>query len=100
MRSLEDSLLAVYRQALVENKKNVSFESAVFPVRSTAKRKLKQVDFQFNGRQLRGLEQNPLTRSRWAMMARNGQKVMQFLEQGKYIAVVAKGKLHLYPVKK
>ena len=51
MPSLEDALLAVYRQALVENKKSVSLESATFPVRSTAKRKLKQVDFQFEGRQ-------------------------------------------------
>jgi hypothetical protein len=100
MASLEDVLLTVYRQALVENKKTVSLESATFPVRSTAKRKLKQVDFQFDGRDLRGLEQNPLTKSRWAMMARSGQKVMQFLEQGKYIAVVADGKVHLYPGKK
>ena len=99
MSSLEDSLLAVYRQALVENKKTVSLESDVFPVRSTAKRKLKQVDFQFDGRELRGLEQNPLTKSRWAMMARSGRKLMQFLERGKYIAVVVDGKVHLYPSK-
>jgi hypothetical protein len=99
MSSLEDSLLAVYRQALVENKKTVSLESDVFPVRSTAKRKLKQVDFQFDGRELRGLEQNPLTKSRWAMMARSGRKLMQFLERGKYIAVVVDGKVYLYPSK-
>jgi hypothetical protein len=99
MSSLEDTLLAVYRQALVENKKTVSLESDVFPVRSTAKRKLKQVDFQFDGRELRGLEQNPLTKSRWAMMARSGRKLMQFLERGKYIAVVVDGKVHLYPSK-
>jgi hypothetical protein len=99
MSSLEDALFAVYRQALVENKKTVSLESDVFPVRSTAKRKLKQVDFQFDGRELRGLEQNPLTKSRWAMMARSGRKLMQFLERGKYIAVVVDGKVHLYPSK-
>jgi hypothetical protein len=100
MASLEDALLAVYEQALVENKKTVWLETGMFPVRSTAKRKLKQVDFQFEGRELRGLEQNPLTKSRWAMMARSGKKVMQFLEHGKYDAVVADGKVHLYPGKK
>jgi hypothetical protein len=30
-------------------------------------------------------------------MARSGKKVMQFLEGGRYIAVVADGKWHVYP---
>jgi len=97
--SLEDTLLTVWRQSLVENKKTVALEGESFPVRSTAKRKLKQVDFQFEGKDLRGLEQNLDTKSRWAAMARDGKKVMQFLEGGRYIAVVADGKLHLYAPK-
>lgn len=95
--SLEDALLSVYQQSLVENRKTVSLEEKSFPVRVTAKRKLRQVDFQFDGRDLRGLEQNPETKSRWAAMARGGKKVMQFLEGGRYIAVVADGKVHFYP---
>jgi hypothetical protein len=98
--SLEDALLTVFRQSLLENKKTVSLEAASFPVRFTAKRKLIQVDFRFEGRELRGLEQNPDTKSRWAKMARDGKRVMQFLEAGKYIAVVADGKAHFYPRKK
>src|ERR1700674_5435266 len=94
--SLEDALLTVYQQSLVENRKTVSLEEKSFPVRLTAKRKLKQVDFQYDGKELRGLEQNPETKSRWAAMARSGKKVMQFLEGGRYIAVVADGKVHLY----
>lgn len=94
--SLEDALLNVWRQSLVENKKTVTLEGEGYPVRSTAKRKLKQVDFRFDRKDLRGLEQNPDTKSRWAAMARNGMKVMQFLEGGRYIAVVADGKVHLY----
>jgi|SRR6201998_3536998 hypothetical protein len=97
--SLEDALLNVWRQSLVENKKTVTLEGESFPVRSTAKRKLKQVDFQFGGKDLRGLEQNSDTKSRWAAMARDGKKVMQFLEGGRYIAVVADGKVHLYAPK-
>jgi len=98
--SLEDVLLTVYRQSLIENKKTVTLEGQNFPVRSTAKRKLKQIDFRFDGRELRGLEQNPDTKSRWAKMARDGKRVMQFLERGKYVAVVADGKVHFYPSKK
>jgi len=97
--SLEDALLNVWRQSLVENKKTVTLEEESFPVRSTAKRKLKQIDFQFDGKDLRGLEQNSDTKSRWAAMARDGKKVMQFLEGGRYIAVVADGKVHLYAPK-
>jgi len=97
--SLEDALLNVWRQSLVENKKTVTLEEESFPVRSTAKRKLKQIDFQFDGKDLRGLEQNPDTKSRWAAMARDGKKVMQFLEGGRHIAVVADGKVHLYAPK-
>jgi hypothetical protein len=99
MKSFEDALLSVYRQSLVDNKKTVTLEDQIFPVRLTAKRKLKQIDFRFDGRELRGLQQNPDTKSRWAKMAREGKKVMQFLERGKYVAVVAHGKVHLYPRK-
>ena len=37
---------------------------------------------------MRGLEQNPETASRWAQLARQGKKVMQFLQGRRYIAVV------------
>src|SRR5260370_11537914 len=98
-KSLEDVLLNVWHQSLVENNKTVTLEDESFPVRSTAKRKLKQIDFRFDRKDLRGLEQNPDTKSRWAAMARDGKKVMQFLEAGRYIAVVADGKVHLYAPK-
>ncbi len=97
--SFEEALLSVWRQSLVEDKKTVTVGHASFSVRSTAKRGLKQIDFQFEGKDLRGLEQNPDTKSRWAAMARNGAKVMQFLGAGGYIAVVSDGKVHLYPSK-
>jgi hypothetical protein len=98
--SLEAALVTVWRQSLVENKKTVALEDESFAVRSTAKRKLKQIDFRIDGRELRGLEQNSDTKSRWAAMARSGKKVMQFLEGGRYIAVVVDGKVHIYPGKK
>jgi len=40
------------------------------------KRGLRQVDFTFDGNEIRGLEQNPATKSRWAQMAQSGKKVM------------------------
>ena len=57
------SMSLVCRQSLVENKKAVTLEGESHPVRSTAERKLKQIDFQFDAKVLRGLEQNPDTKS-------------------------------------
>jgi hypothetical protein len=93
---LEAVLVAVWQQSLVDKKKSVEVEGESYAVRLTAKSKLKQVDFRFEGRELRGLEQNPETKSRWAKMAREGGRVMQFLERGKYIGVVVDGKVHIY----
>jgi len=93
---LETALLGVWQQSLVDRKKRVEVEGESYAARETAKSKLKQVDFRFEGRALRGLEQNPETKSRWAKMAREGGRVMQFLERGKYVAVVVDGKVHIY----
>lgn len=93
---LETTLLSVWQQALVDEKRTVELDGETYAVRQTAKSKLKQVDFRFEDRELRGLEQNPNTKSRWAKMAREGKQVMQFLERGKYIAVVVDGKVHVY----
>jgi hypothetical protein len=95
-QSLEDVLISVWRQALVEGAKSVEIEGHTYPVKSTPRRGLKQVDFRFDGKDLRGLEQNPDTKSRWAAMARAGKKVMQFLDGGRYAAVVCDGKVRLY----
>ncbi len=94
--SFEDTLIEVWRQALVEGAKEIVLGTERFPVRRTPKRGLWQVDFMFEGRELRGLEQNPETKSRWAQMARSGKKVMQFLSAGCYVANVVDGKVNLY----
>jgi len=54
------------------------------------------VDFVFEGSEIRGLEQNPQTKSRWAQLARSGKNVMQFLTEGRYVANVVDGKVTLY----
>jgi|ERR1700676_623687 len=91
--ALDQALLAVWKQALVERKKRVNLGEDSYPVQSTPKRGLLQVDFDFSGQRIRGLEQNPATASRWAELARKGAKVMQFLIDGRYIAVVCDGKV-------
>jgi hypothetical protein len=43
-----------------------------------------------------GIEQNPKTKSRWAAMARSDKQVMQFIQDGRYVAVVVDGKVGFY----
>lgn len=94
--ALDDALLSVWKQALVERARMVKLGEESWPVRRTPKRGLAQVDFQSAGREIRGLEQNPQTQSRWAQLARQGAKVMQFLCGGRYIAAVSDGKVTHY----
>jgi len=90
---LDEALLSVWKQALVESKRRVVLGDDSYAVQSTPKRALLQVDFEFAGQRIRGLEQNPATGSRWAHLARQGAKVMQFLIGGRYIAAVHDGKV-------
>jgi|tagenome__1003787_1003787.scaffolds.fasta_scaffold20972546_2 NADPH-dependent ferric siderophore reductase len=90
------AIVSVWNQALVDKSRSVTVEGASYTVRHTAKHGLAQVDFKVGGRTVRGLEQNPQTASRWAQTARNGAKVMQFLDGGRYLAVVADGKITHY----
>jgi len=94
--SFEQALIEVWRQALAENSKTVELGPERYPVRRTPKRGLRQVDFVFEGKEIRGLEQNPQTKSRWAQLARSGKKVMQFLSEGRYVANVVNAKVTLY----
>jgi hypothetical protein len=86
--SFEETVIEVWRQAVAENSKTVVLGNERYVVRRTSKRKLREVDFVFDG-----------TKSRWAAAAREGKKVMQFLFEGRYVANVVDGKVTLYRVR-
>jgi hypothetical protein len=94
--SLGDAVLSVWQQVFAENAKSVTLDGVNFPIRRTSRSKLREVDFKFGDTALRGVEQNATTNSRWAKLAREGKKVMQFLADGRYVAVVVDGKVTLY----
>ena len=94
--SFEQALIDVWRQVLVENADEIVLGRKRYSVRLTPKRRLREVDFVFDGNEIQGLEQNPETKSRWAQMARAGEKVMQFLSAGRYLANVVGGKVTMY----
>jgi len=97
--TLEQALVEVWRQALVENADVVELGMHRYAVQRTPRQGLRPVDFVFDGNEIRGLEQNPQTKSRWAQLARSGKKAMQFLSEGRYVAVVVDGKVTAYGTK-
>jgi hypothetical protein len=94
--SIQEVLVSVWRQALVEKYPTVKIGDRIYRVKKTSKTGLRQVDFFCEGEEIRGLEQNPASKSRWAAMAREGKLVMQFLFGGAYIANVADGVFTAY----
>jgi hypothetical protein len=80
----------------VESANAVKIGGESYLVHRTHKRGLRQVDFTFDGNEIRGLKQNPETKSRWAQLARSGKKVMQFVSEGGYVANVVDGNITLY----
>jgi hypothetical protein len=78
---LEEALRKVWRATMVENAPAVELEGQTFPVRTTPRRRLRQVDFVFDHQELRGLEQNPETASRWAELARRCTRSCSFFPQ-------------------
>ena len=95
--TLGEALVEVWRQVLVEGESRVEVDGKQYRVSATSRNKLRTVAFAAGGESFDGIEQNPNTASRWAKLAREGKRVMQFRCAGRYVGVVAEGKLTRYP---
>lgn len=95
--TLAETLIAVWQQVLAEGKPAVNLEGKSYKVGATRAKKLRAVDFSYGDHGFAGIEQNPQTKSRWAALARQGKRIMQFSCEGRYIGVVVEGRLTRYP---
>jgi hypothetical protein len=91
--SFEEVLVEVYKQLFSDDARVVKIGTHRYPIQRSHKGHLRQVDFLFEGHDVRGIEQSPHTNNRWAAMVRSGKKVMQFLSGGRYVASVVDGKI-------
>lgn len=94
--TLEETLIAVWRQALAEARSTIELDGEGYRVIKTPSKRLRTVTFDYAGHTIAGIEQNPRTSSRWAELAREGKRIMQFSVQGRYIGNVCEGKLVRY----
>jgi len=95
--TLEQTLLDVWREVMVVGSPSVEVGGTRHRVGRTRSAGLKVVSFTYEGRTIDGIEQNPETRSRWAQLAREGQRIVQFSTGGRYFANVCDGAIHRYP---
>ena len=95
--TLADTLVSVWRQVLAEKKPEVEIGPQTYAMDITRSSRRRTVEFPFQGRRFAGIEQNPATSSRWAALARKGQRIMQFSCDGRYVGNVCEAKLTRYP---
>ena len=95
--TLGEALVSVWQQALGEGRDDIELEGKIYPVTVSRAKGLRMVEFNVGPHRLVGIEQNPKTGSRWAALARVGNRIMQFRCKGAYVANVCEGKLLRYP---
>jgi hypothetical protein len=90
------SLLAVAGQLM--NGPEVVIEGRSSRVTRTGGGRFRTVQFLAAGREYQAIEQNPDKPSRWAQLARQGCRVVQFrdLQTHKYVAVSVDEEIHEY----
>lgn len=74
--SFEETLISVWRQALVDEAEAVKLGSERYQITKSKAKRLRQVAFAFDGNTIIGIEQNPKTKSRRAAIVRSGKNVM------------------------
>src|SRR5947208_12349812 len=95
--TLGETLTAVWQQALADEKPFVELEGKRCRVEKTSGKRLRTVSFDYGAHRMIGIEQNPRTASRWAELARQGQRIMQLSFQGRHVGHVCHGKVVRYP---
>jgi hypothetical protein len=95
--TLAETLILIWQQVLAERKSAVQIGAKQYAVGVTRSSGLRTVEFTYRRHRVAGIEQNPDTSSRWAALAREGRRIMQFNCDGRYVANVCDGKLTRYP---
>jgi hypothetical protein len=95
--TLGETLMLVWQQSLADGQEEVDLGQETYPVRVFRAKKLRSVEFSCGDLRIIGIEQNPATSSRWAAIAREGNRIMQFRCKGRYVANVCERKLLRYP---
>ncbi|HEY1209416.1 MAG TPA: hypothetical protein VGE85_08615 [Terracidiphilus sp.] len=95
--TLGEALISAWQQALGDGREDIELEGKTYPVTVSKVKGLRMMEFNVGPYRIVGIEQNPKTGSRWAELAREGKRIVQFRCKGRYVANVCEGKLLRYP---
>jgi hypothetical protein len=95
--TLGDVMVDVWRQSLVDGLLEIEIDNRMYRVTRTRNQGLRVVSFPYQGHVVEGIEQNPQKTSRWAKLAQQGKRIMQFSSNGRFVANVCEGRLTRYP---
>lgn len=95
--NLSESLVEAWRQALVEGRPEVELAGRHHRVGRTRAQGLRTISFLYGEHMIEGIEQNPEKTSRWAQLAREGKRLMQFKFRNRFFANVCEGVVTKYP---
>ncbi len=96
-RRLGETLIEIWRQVLVESLPAVDLGDQKLRVGHTGSLGLRTVALRVGSLVIEGIEQNPNTKSRWAQLAQEGKRIMQYRSAGRYVGNVCDGQLTRYP---
>lgn len=94
--TLAEAMVEAWRQTLVEELPEVELEGRRHRVTRTRAQGLRVVEFAFQGHPIEGIEQNPQKTSRWAKLAQEGNRIMQFRCHNRFVANVCEGRITRY----
>lgn len=95
--TLGELLVDVWGQVLERGSAQVTIDGRRVRVGRTRSQGLRTVAFVYQEHLIEGIEQNPAKASRWAQLAREGKRIMQFSCRHRYFANVCEGALLRYP---
>jgi hypothetical protein len=95
--SLGTQMVEVWKQTLVDDLPEVQVDGRTYRVLRSRSQRLRIVSFSYQGHLIEGIEQNPRKESRWAKLAQEGKRILQFRLGRRYIANVCEGELLRYP---
>jgi hypothetical protein len=74
--TLGETLISVWQQAMGDGREDIELEGKTYPVTVSKVKGLRMVEFNVGPYRIVGIEQNPKTESRWAELAREGNRIV------------------------
>jgi len=95
--TFEKTLISAWQQTLVDDKTVIELGGKSSSVKVFCVKNLRNVESGYGKHRIVGIEQNPATKSQWAILAGKGSRIMQVRCGNRYFGNVCEEKVKGYP---